>query len=89
LASAGEKIRLNGAISDLDRDTIAVKWWQFDVGTYLNQVAISEPTSIQTQVLVPNDAMPGQTIHLIFEATDNGVPALTTYQRVIITVRHK
>jgi hypothetical protein len=36
---------------------------------------------------VPSDAQPGQTIHLILEVTDDGAPALTSYQRVIATVR--
>ena len=35
---------------------------------------------------VPADAMAGQTIHLIIEATDDGAPALTRYQRVVVTV---
>jgi hypothetical protein len=35
----------------------------------------------------PSDARPGQTIHLILEATDDGTPALTSYQRVVATVR--
>jgi hypothetical protein len=34
----------------------------------------------------PADAMPGQTIHLILEATDNGTPALTRYQRIVVSV---
>jgi hypothetical protein len=87
LASAREKIRLNGVVSDPDGDAVSVKWWLFGVGTYLNQVTISNPTSLQTQVQIPNDAMPGQTIHLILEATDNGKPALTRYQRVVIKIR--
>jgi len=33
------------------------------------------------------DASAGQTIHLIFEATDNGTPPLSRYQRVIVSVR--
>jgi hypothetical protein len=89
LASAREKIRLNGVVSDPDGDAVSVKWWLFGVGTYLNQVTISNPTSLQTQVQIPNDAMPGQTIHLILEATDNGKPALTRYQRVVIKIRDK
>jgi hypothetical protein len=36
--------------------------------------------------VVPADAAAGQTIHIILEATDNGVPAMTRYQRVILTV---
>ena len=89
LASAGEKIRLNGAVSDPDGDAFSVKWWQFRVGSYPNEVTLSNPASPQTQVLIPSDAVGGQTIHLIFEATDNGMPALTRYQRVVIIVRNK
>jgi hypothetical protein len=39
------------------------------------------------QVQIPQDAAPGQTIHLIGEVTDLGKPALTRYTRVIATVR--
>lgn len=55
----------------------------------MEQVTITNPASAQTQVLVPGDAAPGQMIHLLLEATDNGTPALTSYQRVIITVKEK
>src|SRR4051794_11529355 len=89
LASAGEKIRLNGAVTDPDENAVSIKWWQFRVGSYSNEVVISNPNSAQTQVLIPNDAVVDQTIHLILEATDNGTPSLTSYQRIIITVRNK
>jgi hypothetical protein len=89
LASAGQKIRLNGVVSDPDGDAISVKWWQFRVGTYPNEVVISNPSSTQTEIIIPRDAIGGQTIHIILEATDNGTPSLTRYQRVIITVKDK
>ena len=89
LVSPGETIRLNGNVSDPDKDKVSIKWWQFQVGTYPNKVDISNPTSLQSKVTVAKDAVAGQTIHLILEATDNGSPALTTYQRVIITIRGK
>ncbi|GAA4462537.1 DUF1593 domain-containing protein [Nibrella saemangeumensis] len=89
LASAGEKIRLNGAVSDPDKDKVSINWWQFQVGTYPKQVVIVNSTPAQAEVQIPADALPGQTIHLILEATDRGTPALTSYQRVIITVRDK
>jgi hypothetical protein len=57
------------------------------VGSYPGEITISNPGTLQTQVLVPKEAVPGQTIHVILEATDNGSPALARYQRVIITVR--
>lgn len=89
LASAGEKIWLNAWVSDPDGDAVAIRWWQFDAGTYPGKVSISDADALRVQVLVPQDARPGQTIHLIAEATDNGTPALTRYQRIIITTRDK
>jgi hypothetical protein len=88
LASAGEKIRLNGAVSDPDENAVSIKWWQFHAGSYPGTVVISNPNSAKTEILIPKDAAGGQTIHLILEATDNGTPALTRYQRVIITIRN-
>jgi hypothetical protein len=87
MASAGEKIRLNGVVSDPDGDAVSVKWWQFQTGTYPKKINISNPTSLQTTIEIPKDAASSQTIHLVLEATDNGTPALTRYQRVIITIR--
>jgi hypothetical protein len=87
LATAGEKIRLNGFVSDPDGNSVSIKWWQFQSGSYPGKVVISSPNSVQTEILIPNDAMAGQTVHLILEATDNGTPSLTRYQRIIITVK--
>lgn len=89
LASPGETIRLNGNVSDPDGNKVSIKWWQFNVGTYNNPISISNPTSLQIKVTIPKDAVAGQTIHVILEAIDNGSPTLTSYQRVIITIRGK
>jgi hypothetical protein len=50
---------------------------------------ISSPSALQTEVLIPKEAIRDQAYHLILEATDNGSPALTRYQRVIITVKER
>ncbi len=89
LAYAGEKIRLNGAVSDPDGNAVSIKWWQFMIGTYSEKVVISNPDSLQAEILIPKNAKGGQTIHLIFEAMDNGAPSLTSYQRIIITIKDK
>ncbi len=89
LAASGETIRLNGNVTDPDKNNVSVKWWQFQAGTHPSKVNISNSSAQQTKVTVPKDAVAGQTIHLILEATDNGTPALTSYQRVIITVRSR
>lgn len=87
LASAGETIKLNGNVTDPDKNNVSIKWWQFNVGTYPNAVTISNANNAQAKVTIPKDAVSGQTIHIVLEANDNGTPSLTGYQRIIITVK--
>ena len=88
VALPGQTLRLSGSVSDPDKDAVAVRWWQWkEVGTYTGEVAIATPTKLSTLVRVPDDATEGQTIHVILEATDDGEPALTRYQRVVVTIR--
>jgi len=87
LASPGETIRLNGKVSDPDGNKMAIKWWQFQVGTYPGEITLSNANAPQVKVTVPKDAVSGQTIHVILEVTDDGSPSLTAYQRVVITVK--
>lgn len=87
-ARPGETLRLRGEVSDPDGDAVTVRWWQYtDADTYAGQVALSDPASLATGVQVPSDARPGDTIHLILEASDDGSPSLTRYQRVVVTVQ--
>ena len=55
--------------------------------TYRGDITFSDPSSLATTFRVPSEAEPGQTIHIIFEATDNGAPPLTRYQRVVVRVQ--
>jgi len=88
-ARPGETIRLQGVVSDPDENVVTVRWWQWkDVGAYPGRVTLTNPSALATSIRVPSDASAGQTIHLILEATDNGTPPLTRYQRVIISVTH-
>jgi hypothetical protein len=87
MARPGETIRLQGETSDRDGNRVSVRWWQYtDADTYPGRVALSTPEALTTSFQVPADATPGQTIHVILEATDNGSPTLTRYQRAIVTV---
>lgn len=87
LASPGQKISLFGKVSDPDGDDITVQWRQFHVGTYRGGVEMASPNATATEIVIPENAKAGQTIHILLEATDNGQPTLTRYQRVIIRVR--
>ena len=86
-ARPGELVRLEGTASDPDGDMVSLKWWRWkSVDTYPGDVTLSNPTSRETTMQVPADAVAGQTIQLVLEATDNGTPPLTRYQRVVVVV---
>jgi len=89
-ARPGETVRLDGTVSDPDGNAVAVRWWRWkDVDTYPGEVRLTDPTSRVARLQVPNDATPGQTIQLVLEATDDGRPALTRYQRVVVSVTRR
>jgi hypothetical protein len=67
---------------------VKVTWWQYnDAGTYPGAITLSDHPCLSTTFRVPDDAQPGQLIHVILEPTDNGAPALTRYRRVIVRVQ--
>jgi hypothetical protein len=83
-------VHLQGEVSDPDGNAVKCTWSQDnDAGTYPGKITISDPSSLAIAIEIPAGAKAGQSIHLILEATDNGVPALTSYQRVVITVGSK
>jgi hypothetical protein len=87
-ARPGSTVNLEGEVSDPDRNAVTVKWWQYnDAGTYPGNITFSAPTELRTTFRLPDDASPGQTIDIVLEATDDGTPHLTRYQRIIVTVQ--
>jgi hypothetical protein len=87
-AQAGSTVRLQGDVTDPDRNAVKVTWWQYnDAGTYPGDITLSDPAALATSFRVPDDAQAGQTVHIILEATDNGAPPLTRYQRVVVRIR--
>ena len=85
---AGETVQLDAVANDPDGDQLNYSWWQYrEAGSYPGEVEISNNTDQKTSVIVPTDAKPGQTIHIILEVKDNGEPALTRYQRAVITIQ--
>ena len=71
----------------VEGDEVVVRWWQYaEADRYEGRVTLSDPGARTTEVRVPADAKPGDTLHLILEATDDGDPALTRYRRVVVTV---
>ncbi|MCX6302861.1 MAG: DUF1593 domain-containing protein [Bacteroidia bacterium] len=83
----GEIIKLKGTAVDHDGDKLTYLWWQYkEAGTYNESVTIENAGKKTASVFIPDNVESGKTIHLILEVTDDGIPNLTRYQRVIITV---
>jgi hypothetical protein len=88
-AKTGQSVMLDGSASgDPDGNKLSYQWIYYpEVGSY----AIKEPIKIekteasQTSFIAPKVSKP-ETLHIILAVTDDGVPALTRYQRVIVTV---
>jgi hypothetical protein len=87
-AAPGEEVQLTGSAADPDGNQLSVQWWQYlEAGTYPKKVKIQNSNTLNANLVVPADAVSGQTIHVILEVTDDGKPPLTRYQRVVITCK--
>lgn len=86
-AKPGEAVPLKAATGDPDGDPVVLRWWRWDVADdYAGSVDIRADGDSGANVTVPRQAKPGETIHVIAEATDGGTPALTRYERIVIRV---
>ena len=88
-AKSGEKVNLSAEGStDSDANTLSYEWIYYpEPGSYSNKepLGILDIKSVTTSFIAPKVAQP-ETIHIILAVTDNGTPALTRYQRVIVNV---
>lgn len=86
-ARPGQVVTLAVTASDPDRDRVAVRWRSWPkAGTYAGDVALEGTEGRVTRLTVPADARPGDTIHILAEATDSGTPALSRYVHVVVTI---
>jgi len=87
----GQRVQIVGSATDPDGDDVTSTWWQYrEAGTYPGTVDVANKGSERrpaAQFIVPRDAQRGQTIHLILEVEDDGTPPMTSYQRVVATVK--
>jgi hypothetical protein len=86
-AKPGDTISFSATASDPDGDSVSVHWWLYSdvTGVSSEDLTLSGTNSPNLEVEVGSQAA-GKQYHLIAEAIDNGVPALTRYRRVILDV---
>ena len=87
LVRPGETVTLDAkGTVDPDGDKISFKWWQYkDADTYDGSLEIHGSDNVEATLVAPK-VNKQETIHIICQVSDNGNPALNSYQRIIITV---
>jgi hypothetical protein len=84
---AGAVIKLSGSATDPDGNNVTYSWWQYhEADSYSGQAKIIAEQTGNASFTIPSDARAGDEIHLILEVTDDGLPPLTRFQRVIVKV---
>ncbi|MGV8827245.1 MAG: nucleoside hydrolase-like domain-containing protein [Breznakibacter sp.] len=86
-AKAGEVVTLDASGSyDQEGDALSFKWWiQPEAGSLKQSIEIEHVDDNRIRINLPKDSR-GQNLHLICEVSDNGIPALTSYRRVVVGI---
>lgn len=85
-----ERINLDASRSyDLDGDQLTFRWWLLpEAGSYKgDNLDIENPDDAKATITIPATSKTGDTLHIICEVTDKGTPALTSYRRVVVTIK--
>ncbi len=83
----GQRVTLHASATDPDGNSVAFHWFEYDeIDTFAGSVALTDPDTATPSFTVPANAKPDDTIQLILTATDTGTPAISRYQRVVVTV---
>jgi len=86
-ARPGDRVTLDGAgAADPDDDVMRYRWWIYAQPSTLAAGTVENADSAQATLAIPEANSSGD-IHIILEVTDEGVPALTAYRRIIVTVK--
>jgi hypothetical protein len=86
-AEGGGQVRLIVKASDPDNDKLNYRWFFYpEEGTYRGPIPLITASGKAATFHAPASAT-SETLHVIVEVTDNGEPALTSYQRFIVSLK--
>ena len=94
-ATSGTSVQLSAdGSTDPDGDALQYHWWEYyeagsGQGTGTDEgptISISNAFSSNAEFESPDVGSP-KAIHIILEVTDNGSPNLTSYRRIVVTVK--
>jgi hypothetical protein len=84
---SGEKVTLTGNATDPDNNSVNYNWIFYKEAGSINASRLEIPNMKNKSIsFIAPKVTESKTMHFVLEVTDNGVPSLTRYQRVIVTV---
>ena len=73
--------------SDPDGDNLSFRWYHYpEAGSLKTPIKMEHADNLHRRGFVAPHVTKAETAHFILEVTDKGSPALTRYQRVVITI---
>ncbi len=85
--SSGQIVIIDaGKTKDSDGDTLTFNWWTYqEAGSLDTLVTLQNSETQKVSFVAPKVSQP-ETLHIILEVTDDGTPALKSYQRIIFKI---
>jgi hypothetical protein len=85
---SGQRVILDaGGSSDPDGDSLSYRWYHYpEAGSWTQNIPMEAADNLYRRAFVAPKVMKPATAHFILEVTDKGEPALTRYQRVVVTL---
>lgn len=84
----GAAVPLKARWGDPDGNQVSLTWWLLEgKGGRFQKLAIDQKTDGSAVFVVPDTVKPGDRLQIVAEATDNGTPALTRYEKVVLIAK--
>jgi hypothetical protein len=85
---SGSRLVLDATGSaDPDGDSLSYRWYHYpEAGSIKTPIKMENADNLHRRAFIAPPVTKPETAHFILEVTDKGTPALTRYQRVIVTV---